>query len=335
MSDFHDLNPKALRDLLDQQQIWEAWIAAEDERRQSFAGSMSFEDRAGSEYLYKRIGRSGKSLGRRSAKTENILERFLAGKSRNAERLKSLSEQMDRNAIVLRSLGVGRVPLPAARLLRAIRISSPDSTLRVVGTNALHCYEAMAGARFSSEQTATIDFDLLHDDRNRLRLMTEDRRDIGLLGIATNMVDKSFTKRASNDFRMTNDDGYMIELIRPEIRPPARMRAGTDPFAEGLQWLVNAPSVESVAIDERGYPVPMRAPDPRVWMAHKFWLSQKDDRPVGKKRRDHMQASSMMDLLVERLPGFPLDQEFRDHLPAELALHLPVIPEKERSGPDW
>lgn len=91
--------------------------------------------------------------------------------------------------------------------------------MRVIGTNALYAYEALAGVVFDEGATATRDINLLQDDRRRLRLLTDDRVFTGLDRLIQGRVDSSFQPRTNRDFRLTNKDGYMVELIRPEHRP--------------------------------------------------------------------------------------------------------------------
>lgn len=342
---FKELDNRLARERINLVQIWSAWIEAEDLRRHSFLGSMGFEQRDGSDYLYRRIGRVGKSLGPRSTETEQVLDRFRTSRDQNKARLDSLSEGLNTQAAILRGLGAGRMPVTPARILRELRIHGRQTGLRVIGTNALYAYEALAGVIFDEGATATGDMDLLQDDRRRLRLLTEDRVLTGLARLIQDRVDNSFQPRGKRDFRLTNKDGYMVELIRPEHRPAWKTLAGTEPAdAEdlvgvpilGLQWLVNAPSVETVVIDERGFPAPMTCPDPRHWAAHKLWLSQRDDREPVKKGRDAAQAQAVLALLRDRLPQYPLDADFLAGLPGVLANQLAgMIPSKRKSAPDW
>jgi hypothetical protein len=306
-------------------QLWDAWIAADDLRRHSFRGSLGWETRSGHDYLYSRKRGVVKSLGRRSEATEETCRAFHSGRDANKARLASLSAEMDRQAAVLRSLNAGRLPIMAAR---ALRTHDKAATIRVIGTNALYAYESLAGVVFNSASTATGDVDILVDDRNRLRLLTDADEQIGLTRLVQKAVDTTFQSRGTMDFRLTNDKGYMIEFVRPEQTPTYRVMPGAEPLEVGdirpapivgLQWLVNAPVVEVVVIDERGFPAPMRCADPRHWAVHKLWLSMRKDRDPQKKIRDKQQADVMLKLLAERLPQFPLDEAFRALLPKELA----------------
>ncbi len=325
-------------------QLWGAWIAADDLRRHSFRGSLGWEERSGHEYLYSRKRGVVKSLGRRSPETERIHAAFHRGRDANKARLASLSAEMERQAAVLRSLNAGRLPVMAARALRALRLHDKGAMIRVIGTNALYAYESLAGVVFNAASTATGDVDILVDDRNQLRLLTEADEQIGLTRLMQKAVDASFQSRGTMDFRLTNDKGYMIEFMRPEQTPihrvmpgAARSEAGDIRPAPivGLQWLVNAPVVEVVVIDARGFPTPMRCPDPRYWAVHKLWLSLRDDRDPQKKIRDKQQSDMVLQLLAENLPQFSVDEAFRHGLPKELAKQIRV-PVAERSiQPAW
>lgn len=328
MTQYNDLDARTNRERVDMTQLWNAWIEADDLRRHSFRGSIGWEARNGRDYLYSRKRGVVKSLGPRSPDTEQTHAAFHQGREANKARLSSLSVEIDRQAAVLRSLNAGRLPIMAARTLRALRTHDKTATIRVIGTNALYAYEALAGVVFNSESTAPGDVDILVDDRNRLRLLTEADEQIGLTRLVQQEVDKTFQSRGTMDFRLTNDKGYMIEFVRPEPTPAYRSMPGADPLETGdirpapiagLQWLINSPVVEVIVLDERGFAAPMRCPDPRYWAVHKLWLSRRSDRDAQKKIRDQQQADVILRLIAERLPQFPFDAGFRNMLPKELA----------------
>lgn len=345
---FSDLDPRSVRERVDMTQIWEAWREAEEQRRHSFTGFLDWEERNGKEYLYRRKKKTVKSLGPRSEETERIRRAFHAGRQENSERLSRLGKQMNQQASILKAMGLGRMPVPAARILRAIRLAAPHAAIRVVGTNALYAYEALAGVRFDASTTATGDIDLLLDDRNRLKLLTESGEEMGLIGLIHREVDKSFQPRNPRDFRLTNKNGYMVEFIRPEPRPIFREMPGGTPLVAGdvepapiggLQWLINAPAVEAVAIDDGGFPVPMRTPDPRFWAAHKLWLAGREDRDPQKKIRDGQQGRLLVELIARKLPQFPFEEEFVRTLPRSLRSAVEAIlkeqPRPQQDKPDW
>ncbi|AXQ96144.1 nucleotidyltransferase domain-containing protein (plasmid) [Cereibacter azotoformans] len=344
MMNYSDLDARTVRERIDMAQLWDAWIAADDLRRHSFRGSVGWEVRNGRDYLYSRKRGVVKSLGPRSPDTERIHLAFHQGRDANKARLASLSAEMNQQAAVLRALNAGRLPIMAARTLRALRIHDKSATIRVIGTNALYAYESLAGVMFNSASTATGDVDIPVDDRNRLRLLTETDERIGLTRLVQRTVDKSFQSRGTMEFRLTNDKGYMIEFLRPEPPPIYRSMPGADPLEAGdirpapiagLQWLVNAPAVDVVVLDERGFPAPMRCPDPRYWAVHKLWLSARETREPQKKIRDRQQADVMAKLIGDKLPQLPFDERFRRMLPRELARMLEPSPIATRTNPSW
>lgn len=70
----------------------------------------------------------------------------------------------------------------------------------------------------------------------------------------------------------------------------------------GLQWLINAPKLKTVAVDEDGQAVPFRVPDPRAFALHKAWLSQQLTREPLKKPRDLAQARTVAQMVREYMP---------------------------------
>src|SRR5262249_1395194 len=146
--------------------------------------------------------------------------------------------------------------------------------LTVVGTNALYAYEAAAGVQIESGLLASGDIDLLYDTRRHLSLAGKQINSQGLIGLLRT-VDTSFAPERPGSYRAVNRDGYLVDLIRPEGKDvlsdkstPALSNAPDDlqgAAVFGLEWLVNSPKMTAIAIDERGYAVPMAVIDPRAF----------------------------------------------------------------------
>ena len=105
----------------------------------------------------------------------------------------------------------------------------------------------------------------------------------------------------------------MVDLV---IAPRGMSVAENITFAEsdlvatevpGLQWLLNSPKIETVAIDEDGWPAPIRAPDPRAFALHKAWLSGLPTREPLKKPRDLDQARAVARLVQNQMPQLPFE----------------------------
>src|SRR3954468_19363985 len=263
---FNELDARQRRQLIDTQQAFEAWRSASQDMAHRFAGSMRWAQRQGNEYLLRKVRSVEHSLGPRGSDTIAIQDAFQSGRQATKERLAGLAEQLDRLAPINRAMGLGRVPAPAGRVLRIMDDHGLlGRNLFVVGTNALYAYEVLAGVHFESGLTASEDIDMLFDARGRISLAYQEHRKSGLIGLLQK-ADRSFSLPRRH-FRAFNKDGYMVDLIRPEQRDvfrdrlPAGLTDLPDDFEGaaifGLNWLVNAPKLEAIALDERGYPLRM------------------------------------------------------------------------------
>ena len=213
------------------------------------------------------------------------------------------------------------------RLLRSLDDNGLlGRTIRVLGTNALYAYEAVAGVRVDQGLTTTEDVDLLFDARARVSLIWDAGEDSNSLLRLLQRVDKSF-ERSPQGFRAVNRTGYLVDLIKPIPEPPWKSepdRIGDDADdlvavgIEGLDWLCNAPAFEAVAIDERGEPLPIVTSDPRVFAAHKLWLSKRSDREPIKRRRDLEQARAVARLAADYLQHLPFRAEELQMLPRDV-----------------
>lgn len=279
-----------------------------EERLAKYRGSMVWSASKGTDYLLRSFypdeggARRQTSLGPRSPETERIKQEFDAGRAAARRRHKASRAALERQAAIARAIGLGRVPLTAARIIRAIDDAGLlGRGLKLVGTNALFAYEAVAGVFVDPEVATTQDIDLLFDARRELGFVAREAvGDKGLLGLLKR-IDPSF-EPGRESFRAANDEGYLVDLVRPEIRPPWRKIRETLSEAEGdlsavaiegLEWLENAPPFEAVAMDEKGMPLRIVAVDPRIFAAHKLWLSQKVDRDPLKRARDAAQARAV------------------------------------------
>lgn len=316
--DIVELNNDQRRELVNARQRFSAWRSA-TERATSYRGSLVWHDIKGREYLvrayYNSAGvRRQKTEGPRSPATEAMKSDWDAGRRSAQTQRTALGEVLERQAAVNRALQLGRVPLTAAKVLRALDAAGTlGKGIRVAGTNAIHAYEAAAGVLVDASITATVDIDLLWDDRRRLRIMLDpDVDEAGLIGILKK-ADASFV-RQRRSFSAANRDGYSVDLIRveskPTWKPPARSLSARNDDLEavsiaGLAWLQNSPPFESIAIDERGHPVRIVTIDPRIFAIHKLWLSAQPNRDPLKRRRDEAQARVVAHIVSRFLIDLP------------------------------
>jgi hypothetical protein len=338
--EIQELNNDQRREAINSRQRYDAWRSAR-EKLDQFKGSMVWTSESGSQYLVRSAYdpetglRRQKSLGPHSPETERVKEQFESGRDNAKTRLAEVEELLDRQASINRAIGLGRMPLIAAKIIRALDAGGfLGRGIRIVGTNAIYAYEAAAGVLVEAGLTTTEDIDLLFDARSHMRLTaTTPVSERNLLNILRK-VDRSF-ERDKNAFRAVNRQGYLVDLIKPAPTPP--WKTEPDTFSgqpdddlnaagiEGLEWLLNCPSFESVVIDERGMPLRVVVPDPRAFAIHKLWMSERPDRPAVKRRRDHGQAQVVGHIVAHYLTHLPYDGRELTSIPQhafEKAAHL-------------
>jgi hypothetical protein len=316
--EFHELNSDQRRETVNTQQRYAAYRQAED-RAKSYRGSTVWTKIKARDYLvrsyYDASGvRRQTSLGPRSKETESIKLEYERGRSEAQARLKNLKAVIARQSAINRAIGLGRVPLIGAKIIRALdHAGMLGSRIRVLGTNAIYAYEATAGVRVDPRLTTPEDIDLLFDARSELIFVAIENVSHSPLLHLLRKIDRSF-KRSNQTFRAVNDDGYMVDLIKPLRNPPWRDKSqqvsvNADdllaPEIEGLAWRESAPSFEAVVINETDEPLRIVATDPRVWVAHKLWLAKRQDREPLKRRRDEAQAHAVGRLVAEYMPHLP------------------------------
>lgn len=348
---FQELDNDQRREMVNSRQRFEAFQAAL-KRSESYRGSMVFSATGGTDYLLKSYydPKSGlrrqKSLGPRTAETEALKEAFEHGRAEAAEDLKAARAAIERQAGINRALGLGRLPDLGARILRALDAASVMGRgLRVAGTNALFAYEAAAGVRFPVGVTSTEDIDLLFDARARIDFLAEEEVSERSLIALLRRVDRSF-ERLPTDFRARNRDGYLVDLIRPIRNPPWREeRTALSPVAsdelqavgiDGLVWLESAPEFAAMAIDQRGYPVRLVAPDPRAFAVHKLWLSGRVDREAERRARDRAQAEAVAALVTAHMPHLPFEVAALQSFPRDVVVAAaPLFTGETEAGFTW
>lgn len=348
MAHFHHPTSDQIRQMIDTEQVYDEWTRTSAEIDHRFRGAMGWKIVSGRKYLYRKSGTTWKSLGAQSEETERIHRHFHDGRESAKDRLAALSDRLNAMAAINRAMRIGRVPVLAARVLRALdRAGLTGTALDVVGTYALYVYERMAGVTIESALLATGVIDLLFDARTNLKLIGGKDGRSSLLKILQS-VDKSFHLTAKSSFRVANRDGFLIDLITsmeksplPQRKIPAIGDSDDDLVAvetEGLNWLVNSPKVSVVLIDERGYPFRCSCPDPRAFALHKFWLGQRYDPDPLKRTRDRQQAQLIVRIIQDHLPHLLFDDPALGAIPKHLRSQVDAIAGKKvrpSTEPGW
>lgn len=328
MADFVEFNNDQRREKVNSDQRYAIWREAK-RKAAGYRGSLVWHTSNDTEYLvrsyYDATGvRRQRVVGRRSPETEGEKEAWEQGRLSAERKLDELQNLHARQVAVNRALRLGRVPLLAARIIRALdSVGLLGSGIRIAGTNAIYAYEAAAGVFVDAGITSTQDIDLLMDARRSLRIVADDSVQEGALINLLRKVDRSF-ERTSQTFRAVNQDGYLVDLIKPPANPPWKGDRETIGTAEdelvatgidGLAWLESAPAFEAIAIDEKGTPLRMEVPDPRVFAAHKLWVARQESREPIKRRRDIAQAEAVGELTARYLTHLPFDADELRMLP--------------------
>lgn len=239
--------------------------------------------------------------------TEALLAAFSEGRVAAQERLKLITEKIQEQSRLNKALRLNRVPRVVARVLRELDRAGLHDSFTVIGTQALYAYEAAGGAHFVLELLASGDVDLRYDARQKMTVVSDKLDGEGLLGLLKK-ADKTFECVRENGYRAANAGQFMVDLV---VAPRGMQDSENITFAEsdlvatevpGLQWLLNSPKLDAVAIDEDGWPVPLRVPDPRAFAMHKVWLSGLPEREPIKKPRDLEQAQAVAKLVQAEMP---------------------------------
>lgn len=292
----------------------QAFSALRDARRQaaSVRGGMHWKTVAGREYLYRvTSNRTSRSLGPRSPETEKVLAEFTERRARVVELVKGLAEQVRILSRVNAVYRVGHVANEVADVcIELDEAGLLDTNITIIGTNAMHAYEAMAGVRFPSDIMATTDMDLLWNHTSKLSVATSEAlEERGLLGLL-HKADRTYQVLVEQPFRAVSARNYMVDLIRQMPDPP--WADEPDRFFENdlvatdiwnMKWLLGAPRIFQTAIALDGRPFRIVAPDPRAFAMFKLWLGNDcADRTPLKRSRDVAQADAVIRLVQDKLP---------------------------------
>lgn len=307
-----DIGDDARRQYIDAQSTFSAWEDAFKEMLH-VRGSMRWKNQNGTDYLI-RVSTTGgnKSLGPRSAETENIHDRFLARKSAAQQRFSDLTATLERQQRMNRALFVGRAPRLLVDILNRLHKEGLSEFFTVIGTHALYAYEARAGVLFGETGAmATQDIDFLLDVRKRISFVTKMRHAATSMLKLLQKVDPSFRLREDQKHTAVNSRGFEVDIIRrePEDGDPHPMRLTDDEDdelyvvpARNAGVLLDGPPFSAVLVSASGHMARMNTISPLTFIQFKRWLAEQADRDTMKRSRDLLQANLVEELVSEYLP---------------------------------
>ena len=334
MSKLKELTADQRRIAIDTAQLYEHLLELDAERR-AFGGGLYWKTVAGSDYLVRTIGphRGNRSLGPRSTETEKAYREFTETKRDLDVRIKSINEEVARQAKFCVAASVNRVPRLAADIVRSLDASGLlGSHLIILGSHAMYAYEMAAGVQLKAGLLQTEDLDTLLNTKSEIELAGS-TRSAGLLGILQG-VDKTFKPQRKRSFRAVNAKGFMVDLIRAPIDSGGlaltSIGSGDDLVAEslrGLEWLTALPLMTQIVIADNGFPVRFVVPEPRVFALHKLWVSLQPTRGPIKRKRDLHQAEAVVQLALDYF-NLKFDDAAIKALPSDLTAMIPGLVER-------
>ena len=306
--------------------------------RQKLRGGLHWKRVANHDYLVRTIGphRGNRSLGPRSPQTEKAFLEFTESKRDLDARIKSVTEEVARQAKFCVAASVTRVPRLAADIVRSLEASGLlGSHLIILGSHAMYAYEMAAGVQLKAGLLQTEDLDTLLNTKSEIELAGS-VRSAGLLGILQS-VDETFKPQRKRSFRAVNAKGFMVDLIRAPIDPASRLAlisigGESDLVAEplrGLEWLTALPLMTQIVIADNGFPVRFIVPEPRVFALHKLWVSLHPTRDPIKRKRDLRQAEAVAQLSLDYF-NLRFDDAAIKALPTDLTSMIPGLVERIR-----
>lgn len=330
------------KSIIDTEQQFGALRDARLKLRTSYAGGMHWKHIKGTDYLYRTQGGRASSLGPRSPETEQKLANFLQEQKAATERFVQLSHLVATAAKINVVYRAGHVPNEVADVCTELDDAGLlDKNITIIGTHAMHVYEAMAGVRFEADIMATTDVDLLWNHRSKCSIATSQALEEGGLLKILRKADRSYSIQEDRPYRAYSPrTGFMVDLIRqmpdpPWADEPDRFFTQDDLVATdiwNMNWMLGAPREIRTVIAMDGRPFRMAAPDPRAFAMFKLWLGTAcEDREPTKKPRDLAQAEAVMGLINDHLPHLARSWPQMRSFPTELAQEAATRAERMRS----
>ncbi len=318
MFKFHEYNDLQIKQKHNSKMLYTAYLETLHIYNLQFRYKMLWQKhKDGYQLLAKENLKTGKReyLGRRDAKTEEIVENFRRSKQEIKERLKNLKEKLKRDAKLNKLEGIARAPKELVSLFRKINELDLDDKLIVIGTNSLYAYEARAGIMIEEEHLATHDIDILNrKDKGVSFMFNAVGENVSGLEFLQ-AIDKSFFQSPQASYRFINNDGVWIEFIVPST-DILQNKSQNDFFADimpldmkGMQWIENARLFKETIVGLDGRSVNVTTIHPLEYAIYKNWLGKREDRDFLKHTRDIEQSRLVTKIMMEYMPNIDIENE--------------------------
>jgi hypothetical protein len=311
---FSDMTREQRRHLEDARELWEVW-APLAKRRDELAGAAGWKTVGDRQYLvrYWQDEDTGDkrmtSLGPRSPETEKQKNEFERDRAQVDASLAKLKPRLDGLARVGRALRVGRLEKTPADVLRQLwRAELLGSDLMIVGSAAIHLYEATAGVLAPQALLPEGDLDLAVVSRSGVE---ED----DLLRILRR-ADKTF-RRGVRDTSFANADGFRVELTSlVEMRSFfSGLRHLSSEQHDVIDDVLGLPPVRAVGVGRDGLPVRMVGLDPRAFAILKYARAEFDQERGRNAAEIDRDQALVVGALVGRYWRHEFDPEWLEAFP--------------------
>lgn len=307
------MNHAQIRHLEDVREFWERYDFLTS-LQEKFRGAMGWKTVKGAEYLtqYWTDPDAGKkhmrSLGRRSPETEEQKDSFDRSRSEVDKVVAEIKDDLEPLVRVGKALKIGRLEPIAADVLREFaRQELLGPRLMVIGSAAMHLYEASAGAFLPRAIMVEGDLDLLSTTKTSSEAFEE------LLPLL---------RRADKSFELLDDGPVAINKrgYRVHLHTHRSLRQSMDELAEAtdeqlsvLHSLLDLEPVSAATVARDGSPIGMVGMDPRAFALTKHALAtMAPDREGATARMDNHQAYATGRLVMK----FGAKQFEAEHLEA-------------------
>lgn len=297
-----------IRHLDDVRELWARYDSV-TALQEKFRGAMGWKKVGPHEYLttYWTDPVTGKkhmgSLGRRSAETEKKKADFDRSRAEVDQVVAELKQDLEPLIRVGRALRIGRLePIASDALRELAKQELLGPKLFVIGSAAMHLYEASAGALLPRSIIPEGDLDLLSSSQSRQEALEE-------LLPTIQRADKSFALHGPSK-AARNDRGFRIHIHtrRSLLRSIDRLEGISDEQLSVLHSLIDLEPVSAVAIARDGAPVGMVGMDPRAFAITKYALASMDPDRDGAAARLAKDQAFATGRLVMRFGSRPFEE---------------------------
>jgi hypothetical protein len=277
-------------------------FAALARKRDEFVGGMQWLPAKGKEYLtrYRRDPLSGEqkstSLGRRSAETEVVYERFIEGRADLDREIEELRPTMAEQTRMAKALRLSRTPTEIADVVRAIGHSDVFNHVTIIGEAAVYGYECELAALLPRELLPEGGMDLLvagvHPSDAIDEVAAALRR--GRVGI----------RRGRGDFELRTEENVRIRLFTASMleRNAELYAEENHNSGEAAQWALEQPPIRSICIDRQGRAAPFSLLDPRAYCILRYVTIDTEEMSLIARDTSSELNSSMVHLVQENWP---------------------------------